>query len=296
MSRRKLEFPNALELLLDTICNTFGAVIFISILLSLVVDEHSSSRSGQDSSGIIEKLVADRQQEIALAKARHIQLSVLLQQQKSLIDKLSNSASRNLAAEVDQATRSRSDMLHTQTRMVEALTNSESEMLRKGVLMEQAKELRDRLRTDVSGLSQQLSNLIASSGRTATVSRVRPTNKSGYAYMLHAGRLHRTISPSGDIDLDDCSEENRDGITCLVPKPGGGLAFPATPPKIESRFRELDPKRHFVRLFVSPNSFPEFIPVKDALIRKRFEYEVRIFDDNDAALYLSSERIESFVQ
>ena len=77
MSRRKLVIPDSLELLLDTICNTFGAVIFISILLSLLVRDSGLRKGVASLPEEVAAIVAARNSEIAQARARQ---SVLEQQ------------------------------------------------------------------------------------------------------------------------------------------------------------------------------------------------------------------------
>ncbi len=41
MGRRKRETPSSLELFLDTICNTFGGIVFLAILLSIIVQNRT---------------------------------------------------------------------------------------------------------------------------------------------------------------------------------------------------------------------------------------------------------------
>ncbi len=57
MSRRQMiSSDDSLELLLDTICNTFGAVIFISILASILAQNSApESASPEETSAAIEE-------------------------------------------------------------------------------------------------------------------------------------------------------------------------------------------------------------------------------------------------
>lgn len=296
MSRRRIEIPDSLELLLDTICNTFGAVIFISMLLSILAGEKASEASTQTSDEQIDQMETQLKKDITKARARHTQLKTQLNQQSELLKKFSNPASLQMAMEISQASQTQLQVLNTKSEQIETLTEQDAESLRKEGMLSQQLQKRDELDRQVKAITRELDAATAQAGRKAKVSRVRPTSKTGFGYMLHDSKLYRTVNAEGKIDAHDCSELDRAGSHVLLPRPTGGIAMPTEQNRVESRFEHLDNKRHFVRLFVSPNSFGQFVAVKDALVSLNLEYEVIIFNDNKAELFLSSDPIESFVQ
>jgi hypothetical protein len=81
-----------------------------------------------------------------------------------------------------------------------------------------------------------------------------------------------------------------------VPRLTGGLQLPANSAAIRGRFSGFEPRQHYIRLFVSKDSFPEFLSVKDVLVELQLEYEVILFEDDAAELFLTSRQIRSFVQ
>ena len=114
--------------------------------------------------------------------------------------------------------------------------------------------------------------------------------------MLHEGRLHRATTPAGQVDEEDCTQRVQDGTIRIVPRPQAGLQITGPDADIDAKFQGIQKERQFVRLFVSQNSFAQFIPVKDVLISLNLEYEVILFERNQAELFLSSQHNKSFVQ
>ena len=296
MKRRKFIIPDSLELLLDTICNTFGAVIFISMLLSILVREKGAAQDASGISGEISHVIATRNREIVEARSRQQLLALQVAQQDEVIRRFVNNDSKVIAAEIKQATENRVQLLDKKSDAVENLTNTESQSLgMEAELKEQEQQLQG-LERENTRLQQALQNALALSSRSARVPRVRETQKTGIVYMLHEGRLHRVSTPDGQFDSKDCTQREEDGTTRIAPRPQGGLQITGPDTEIDVKFQGIQAGRQFVRLFVSQNSFAQFIPVKDVLIRLSLEYEVILFEQNQAELFLSSEQSKSFVQ
>ena len=66
--------------------------------------------------------------------------------------------------------------------------------------------------------------------------------------------------------------------------------------KLDIIRQNLKKSEHFVRLFVSRDSFAQFQPLKNMMIRLGYEYEIILFTEDNAELYLSPSPVKSFVQ
>jgi hypothetical protein len=296
MTRRRIEIPDSLELLLDTICNTFGAVIFISMLLSLLAGKKGGASDADMTSELIEQMTTQLERDVAVSRARHTQLQRQVSQQSELLKQFSSPASLQMAGEIMQATENTMRMLDSRSTQLEILKEHETESLKKEQELMHQLDAREKLQREKEAITRELEAATERLGRKAKISRIRPTSKLGFAFMLHNNRLYRTLTPDGDLDETDCIELDRDGLQIISPRPTGGLDLEKGEGRIGLRFDQLDSGKHFVRLFVSPNSFAQFIVVKDALIDRGLEYEVIVFENNEAQLFLSSEPINSFVQ
>jgi hypothetical protein len=295
MSRRRQELPDSLELLLDTICNTFGAVIFISMLLA-VLAEGRSPNSSSDVSAVADRMLAEQERTNTSARAHLSQLRRLLDEQAELLHAFSDPDSQRLAAEIASAAEAQKTAIETRNEQLGLLAEQEAETAVKRHELAVAEQKRNEIRKQLKKVEDQLAAASKSASRTARTSRVRPAVGSGVSYMLHNGRLFRTARPDGDLDAADCELLQRGTVSVLKPRPAGGLPLPADSTAIRSRFSGFEPRQHYVRLFVSQNSFAEFLAVKDALVELQFEYEVILFEDQAAELFMTSKQINSFVQ
>lgn len=295
MSRRRQELPDSLELLLDTICNTFGAVIFISMLLAILA-EGKSPTSTSDVSAIADKMTAEQERTNAAARIHLSQLRRLFDEQAELLDAFSRPDSMRLADEIASATEETSTSIETRNEQIRLLAEQEAETTLKRHQIAIAEQKRSETRMQLKKVEDKLAATRKASGRTARTSRVRPAVGSGVSYLLHNGRLFRTAGPDGDLDSMDCELQRRGTASVVVPRLTGGLSLPANSAAIRGRFSGFEPRQHYVRLFVSQDSFDEFLSVKDALVELQFEYEVILFEDQPAELFLTSRQIKSFVQ
>lgn len=295
MSRRRQELPDSLELLLDTICNTFGAVIFISMLLAILA-EGRSPKSDTDVSDIAERMRAEQERTNAAARVHLSQLRRLLDEQTDLLAAFNNPDSQRLANEIAVATEVRRTSIETRNEQLGLLADQEAEAVHKRHQIAVAEQHLNDTRKQLKKVEDELAAASRATGRTARTSRVRPAVGSGIPYFLHNGRLFRTTRPDGNLDNADCELQKRGSASVVIPRTTGGLPLPAKPAGIRGRFSGFEPRQQFIRLFVSQNSFSEFLSVKDVLVEMQFEYEVILFQDRAAELFMTSQPIKSFVQ
>lgn len=306
MSRRKLVIPDSLELLLDTICNTFGAVIFISILLSLLVRDSGLRKGVASLPEEVAAIVAARDSEIAQARARQSALEQQLAQQQEVLERFASAESKGLATEILIAADNQVQLLEQKTSVVDDITQAEAQALTMEATMKQQALKRHQAEQRHKLVQQELQQATTLSSRTARIPRVRRTKKFGLAYMLHDGRVYRAITPDENIDETDCVRDEDGGTISITPRPDRGLLVSSDPlsgepaavqqKELLAKFQRIDKDDQFVRLFVSRNSFAQFIPLKDALIEKGLEYEVILFPPGVAQLFLGNQQRESFVQ
>ena len=295
--RRSTATSDSLDLLLDTICNTFGAVIFISILVSVLVGQ---AVDGDDQSlGAVEAamFVRERQENITAARARLQTLNIQFDQQNRIINSLSTDTSRELASEILQASSNQLQLSQQRVTAVDRVTTLQGESLvLTRELEQQAEELKKTQQENVE-LKALLERTIDHKSRTAKITRLRRTTKQSVVFMLHQQRLFRAVTPDGDIDDKDCLENMRLQTLVITPRPGAGVAVNLTnEPVVAKAFNGIRKNDHFVRLFVSRDSFAEFQPLRNLLIRLGFEYEIILFSEGKAELYLAPSETESFVQ
>ncbi|MFN8706402.1 MAG: hypothetical protein ACK526_09035 [Planctomyces sp.] len=296
MKRRPFAPSDSLELLLDTICNTFGAVIFISILVAILVSRSRPQGSQSESQDEITAFVDTQMQEIREAQQRRQILSLQLSQQRELVDRFSSEESVKLAADIRNTTLNRARILKDSAEALKSVTEAEVQAIQVAAEMRMRKQQLENLEKENKTLQQDLQHSIVVSSRTARIPQVRRTDKQSVAYILHTGRLFCATNELGQLDDVDCMIEDTGGVTTLEPRPGAGIAVFATDDQLKTRFQKVNNSKHFAKLFVSRDSFSHFLTVKDTLIELGLQYEVIIFDRDQNTLFLSDQQRESFVQ
>lgn len=296
--RTTADSTESLELLLDTICNTFGAVIFISMLVAILVSQSSRHQAPDAPIEDPEVVSAAVQDEIRVAQEKLRILSGQLRQQEVVKNRFATEQSLMLAGKVKQQTEQRIRFMQEKSEAVKEITDSSSSsaILQNKLLQQQAAFA--AAASQNQRLQEELQKLKDLAARTARIPQVRRTTKQSVAFALDDGRLIRMTTPDGTVDTNDCELLNRDGGRVVRPLHGQGLAVSssATSQQIAKRFAGIQSDGQFVILFVARDSFAEFIAVKDQLVEIGIEYDVRIFPGDEIEVQIGVNERESFVQ
>ncbi len=308
MSRRQMiSTDDSLELLLDTICNTFGAVIFISILASILAQNSApESASPEETTAAIEETYT-RQRELSELRRRQQTMESQLAQQEELIRRFSNEESVSLAMQIHQDSQSQAKMSAQKTDTADAIELTERERLQlERAMQERLKELNDA-KSRQTEAANNLRDIETDHGHTAEVRLVHETTKFGFTFALDNGRLYSVHTSedqnANDMDLminrDDCEVLEVGGVTTIRPLKTAGLpirGIESVQNDVKSKLAVVG-KQFVVRLFVAKDSFAEFLPVKEAMIELGLEYALEIMPGDDVELVLSDNVQErTFVQ
>jgi hypothetical protein len=308
MSRRNpITSDDSLELLLDTICNTFATVIFISMLASILAQNSSPvAASTEDAHKAVTATFA-RQRELAELQRRQQVLQQQLAQQAELLDRFGTDESVALAVQIHQDSESQTRLSSQKTQAAEAIVLTERERL---TLEQSVQELLKQL-DDEQRLQKQAENnlrdLQTKDGHTAEVRRVHETSKFGFTFALDNGRLysvHTSEDPDADmmnlmLNRDDCEVTEASGQTSIKPLPTAGVIIRGSVSAQSDAKLKLQgvSKKFVIRLFVAKDSFAEFLPVKEAISELGLEYSLEIMPGEDVELFLSDKvQNRTFVQ
>jgi len=298
---------DSLELLLDTICNTFGAVIFISILASILAQNSApDSASPEETTAAIEETYI-RQRELSELRRRQQTMESQLAQQEELIRRFSNEESVSLALQILQDSQLQAKMSAQKTDAADAIEVTERERLQlERAMQERLKELNEA-KSRQTEAANNLRNIETDHGHTAEVRRVHETTKFGFTFALDNGRLYSVHTSedqnANDMDLminrDDCEVLEVGGVTTIRPLKTAGLpirGIVSAQQDAKSKLAAVG-KLFVVRLFVAKDSFAEFLPVKEAMTELGLEYALEIMPGDDVELFLSDKvQDRTFVQ
>lgn len=291
MKRRASSTPmDSLELLLDTICNTFGAVIFISMLVAvLVAQSRTPTPPVEESSATVVDEIQQKERLAALQRQQR--------QQDLIRDQLVDDSAADAARQIQ--------MLQPQLNALQQQNSADAAALR--VAQQEAQSSQQKLSEEERAmlaaqqkndtLKQKVLRLEKLQARTARIPAVRRTSKESVVFALQDGKLYRVTTPDQRIDAVDCQRAVENNLEVIRPRRAAGLVVEnAAAADIAGKLKGLKGGKHFAQIFVSPNSFAAFLPLKDAVVSQGLEYEVKVSETDRVELFLGASRQESFVQ
>lgn len=283
MRRSNNEDISSVDLLLDTMCNTFGGIVFIALLLSILSSSIRESVPQEDvgRNNAIEKVdrriqtarLLREQQEVQEA-VRHLEVTL-----NKTADRAGNPGLELLGV---QAT---NDALRLQRESL-AQTNSllASEIARMEDTVRRNQTTSQDLRIQIEKLRASLREKHEESTRTVRLPRVHVVaDKTPVFVAIQDGKFYAVSKIGGTrqrysgnpYDLDEVAVEQGPGMDIIEMRSGAGQVVS---PNCEQRGKlsqallECDPASQYVQFAVATNSFAAFNYVKAVFVNKGFEY------------------------
>lgn len=306
MSRRRQDGgEGSLELLLDTICNTFGGVLFLAMLVSLLL---SQSRRRSDA----EDAAADPQ--AALTPAELARLDMKAQDLAAELTRLESGLrqAREAAADfavpgmeaelalLERAEESRdrleaarrrglADLAAVQAAAARAKAAAAGKERDARQAAERAAAARSRLEAAVEERERLVQEAIrlrdvraarATVQTTGRAPRERATSKQEFGVMLRYGRLYlMKVLRDGEmvVNEDDFFVTAGTDRNVARPKPHAGLDLgsqAAMAGPLDERLRPFPAGGWYPCLVVHPDSFDAFVDLKAELVARGYEYRL----------------------
>ncbi len=285
MRRRAAARSDSLELLLDTLCNTFGGVLFIAMLvvtmLQLGGNQPPSSPPSTDDFDI--SAVQDLEETLATLKA---EVAVLRKATRRQADEADSSATREIEDRISASEALRTRLEETaerQDRLVLELSRRQVYLRR---LTGELEELDRRLtaaRAELQEAEQRAEKVRSEHTRPALLPVVSPTQKRPIGVIVRFGRMyvwHR--HGSGGVPLGLNTDEFvvvEDGPRELTSSPKPGAGVPITSGRelrdaLAKRLVPFDKNFHYLDVVVRPDSFPHFHRLRTAFAELGFEFSI----------------------
>lgn len=298
--RQRRDDDSSLELLLDTITNTFGGILFIAILLSLLL--RSSSQAARETAASAEPMSAVEQAKMEARVADLQQEVEVLQQRAAMATRPGDSGGDDsmvgkLAAAADAVERAvaeRAKAIHAtlEAQREAATATTQFDMLeqdRKSV-ENQLAEAQNRLaaaREEAARLAEAALQIDRPPGsteieQTVSLPSLRPSQKSEVAiyvrfdkvFMMHSWRGGERLGPNTE-QFVILPAPAGDGVTQVArPKPAAGMPVNAGTivADIAKLLRPFPADRFVVGMVVFEDSFDIFQLIKAAVVRNGYEY------------------------
>lgn len=287
-SRRRQSAPDSLELLLDTICNTFGGVLFMAILIAVLIRTSGKLvQTSQSPTSQARRSAAD------LFKARS-ELTRALAEQDALI--AATHAQRDIVKqfatpEVKQELQNRNDrdarkqVLQRQyAQAVEQLGDTEAriEAAEQDLATLAAKTKEAAI--ELASAQTELQEEIQARTQSSKLPRLRPSTKDEIPLVLRFGRLyvwHEYDARGNRVgvnrkDMAIVGDPTEDELE-VAPKPFAGLPIVAGDQiqrSVTTRLSQFHPERAYLAIVVYPDSFDDFSLLKRICVEAGYEYRL----------------------
>ena len=280
-------------MLLDTMCNAFGGIILLAVLVTLLTSKERDTATG--ASDTQEML----QRRLALAKATlqqslHLRASLqakaddgrwktqvsLLDTRRKIQDEIK--AIRELAAqsakELDAS--ASSDPTERMKSLNAQLAAAQARKLETQNSLAASKDNAKRLNARLVGLEKQATDLVNESQRQVRLPKEHETGKSVIYIIARYGRIY----PCRNSDLSR-NETDIDWTSALSsetarPKQGRGID-PANAATLRTYFRNLSGNSAYVAFCVFEDSFPAFVRAKQLATESGLAYGWEPFQFSD---------------
>ena len=292
MSRRHSSKQDSLELLLDTICNTFGGVLFIAILVVLLLQQTGATPVANTPDEVPVSL-----EEFQATTARFESVTEELARLRLNRDALDSVAQALAPADLRELFAITTELTARQ----EALQDEVNQQL---VANTQAVIDVEALKADTATIETRRvdskTRLAALEAQLAAErkSRVHETkmpvlhdqlHKSEVGLILQYGRLYVWHKYDGlervGLNTDDLVVIGEKGGWLVVqPNPTAGVPLEessASKEAIRRVLRRFDPKQYTVCAIVRPDTYAHFHHLRDAAIELGFEYRLMPTGEND---------------
>ena len=287
MKRARRESDDSLDLLLDTICNMFGTIIFVALIAALLA--LTSTRGSPEPS-----LVAgdpDGERQLALLGARAEELERELSALPAAADGDADSAAADRVQEALGEIARREELIARYSEAVAAVTGDlarigaqiaplREEVARVESALESARRAKDRtMRTPLGRALEHRHNTVG-----VWQDGIYPvcdwSNRNPDTCALFEQWDNRyTIAASCRLE-GSCRGLNSSGFTRTIPlRAGAGIpivdaAALLRDPRFQELLASLDPAEDMVLLDVAPDSFDSFNAVKEAFLGAGFNYSL----------------------
>ncbi len=290
MSRRSHDPPSSLELFLDTICNTFGGIMFLAILLSVLVQNRVKNPIETSS----EMHVSPEQAHSLAMRAEQLrdkcaQLGDLIRELGELQPRPEDSDLDELSSELQKNRKLLADELRKQGTLANQLNE---QLARNSAIAEAQSEIERNAREATKSLideQRRLQEQINKRIEVLQLPRVETANKRVVILLMKYKRVYRLFAYGNNPDSDQL-KVLRDTTKELKVEPkrdaGWNLSDAAQKEELRSFLAEYPSTSFAIRAFVWPDSFDSFAELKAIFLRDQFQYELDPYSSGDSITFV----------
>lgn len=286
--RKHRSRDSSFDLFLDTICNAFGGIMFIAILISILMQirhdeqfEVSADRGGSESDSVA------LQMRLESLQSQVEQLAASNSDREKILYSDSSREIRDLQMQRDSAVERLSKSQQAQKKLLGERIRIE-ESIRK--LQQELQELTNNLssaKIAVSQRSKELAKALDAAETTATLPKVTSTLKGNLLFAIRYGKLYLISDITGNSKLGVnenhvvASQGALNKKVQLKPNAGWDLSTAEAETAMQSIIGSHPNTDVFFSIAVWSDSFGVFQKWKEMVVKAGYDYDLTPIDNSD---------------
>jgi hypothetical protein len=292
MSRRRQRVQtSSLDLFLDTICNAFGGIMFISILISILIQMRGdSSETNARQNAITEVTAIDQQSKVKQLQHQVRILSETVTERERLLFNEDSAESTELLAKKDLLVESLEKIQQDQQRLLDTTAAKTIEIQKSQMELQNLSQRLTDARLAVSERSKELDEALDSVETTTTLPKVASTFKGNLMFAMRYGKLYLITDVDGTgsngIHSQHATSVNLGvGVQVRLKQAAGwGLDSPQDMAALDRVLQKHLSSETFISVAVFSDAHEDFSRFKAKLIQMQYDYDLLPLDNPDTLM------------
>ena len=292
MSRRRQRVQtSSLDLFLDTICNAFGGIMFISILISILIQMRGdSSETNARQNAITEVTAIDQQAKVKQLQHQVRILSETVTERERLLFNKDSAESTELLAKKDLLVESLEKLQQIQQTLLDTTAAKGIEIQKTQMELQELSQRLTDARLAVSERSKELDEALDSVETTTTLPKVASTFKGNLMFAMRYGKLYLITDVAG-TGTNGVNSQHATSINLgvgvqvrLKQAAGWGLDSPQDMAALDRVLQKHLSSETFISVAVFSDAHEDFSRFKAKLIQMQYDYDLLPLDNPDTLM------------
>jgi hypothetical protein len=275
MNIRRRSLTDSMQLLVDTICNLFGSIVIISLLMAMISKDVPPDASANPSSDLQRQI---QQAQSELDESRRFQSTI-----QPSADDAQRLALADHINELKTIVSSNLDLIQTNA----THTNVTATQIPVESLLKEKSELQ----TQLAALTNQLERIKQANTRLLRLPRERATGKKTYYFICRFGKIFPVhVMLNGRRELNTQTLDWRRTPEGEVAAPKRELGFDPTTglAAFERLFNAIPAQTYSIHFLVYSDSFPAFLTARQIPLTRNFDTGWEFFTDDRQVIFSAS--------
>jgi hypothetical protein len=297
MSRRRQRVQtSSLDLFLDTICNAFGGIMFISILISILIQMRGdSSETNARQNAITEVTAIDQQSKVKKLQHQVRILSETVTERERLLFNEDSAESTELLAKKDLLVESLEKLQQVQQTLLDTTAAKGIEIQKTQMELQELSQRLTDARLAVSERSKELDEALNSVETTTTLPKVASTFKGNLMFAMRYGKLYLITDVAG-TGTNGVNSQHATSINLgvgvqvrLKEAAGWRLDSPQDIAALDRVLQNHSNSNTFISVAVFSDAHADFLQFKSKLIDMQYDYDLLPLDNPDSLMIVQGD-------